>query len=132
MLHMQPNRIALLLFTLALPLCAQSPAAPSKTTDVLVTLTVKPGIAREQVTKVLPEEVRDTVRLYLDGKIRQWYSRSDGKGVVFILDCKDVAEAQALMEQLPLAKAKLVDYDYVPLSPLAPLSALLGPAPTAK
>ena len=121
-----------LLFAIALPLSAQPPATPSKTTDVLVTLTVKQGINRDQVTKVLPEEVRATVRLYLDGKIRQWYSRSDGKGVVFILDCKDVAEEQALMEQLPLAKEKLVDYDYLPLSPLAPLYALLGPPPVAK
>ena len=123
---------SLLVALIALPLSAQSPVTPSKTTDVLVTLTVKQGITRDQITKTLPEEVRATVRLYLDGKIRQWYSRSDGKGVVFIVDCKDVAEAQALMEQLPLAKEKLVDYDYMPLSPLAPLAALLGPTPPAK
>jgi hypothetical protein len=129
---MQLNILPVLLLAIALPLSAQSPTTPSKTTDVLVTLTVKPGISRDLITKTLPEEVRATVRLYLDGKIRQWYSRSDGKGVVFILDCKDVAEAQSLMEQLPLAKEKLVDYDYLPLSPLAPLSALLVPAPAAK
>lgn len=129
---MQLKLLPILLSAIALPLAAQSPTTPSKTTDVLVTLTVKPGITRDQINKVMPQEVRDTVRLYLDGKIRQWYSRSDGKGVVFILDCKDVAEAQGIMEQLPLAKEKLVDYDYMPLSPLAPLAALLGPAPPAK
>ncbi len=129
---MQLKLLPLLLLAIALPLAAQSPTTPSKTTDVLVTLTIKPGITMDQVTKTLPEEVRATVRLYLDGKIRQWYSRSDANGVVFILDCKDVAEARALMEQLPLAKEKLVDYTYMPLSPLAPLAALLGPAPAAK
>jgi muconolactone delta-isomerase len=126
---------SLLLLATVLPLGAQSPVTPQKTTDVLVTLTVKANIDRQQVTKVLPEEVRATVRLYLAGKIRQWYSRSDGKGVVFIMDCKDVSEAQSLMEQLPLFTEKLVDYEYMPLSPLAPLSALLGPSaatPVAK
>jgi hypothetical protein len=95
-------------------------------------LTVKPGVAREQITKVMPEEVRATVRLYLAGKIRQWYSRSDGKGVVFILDCRDVAEAQSVMEQLPLAKEKLADYEFTAMTPLAPLGALLGNPPAAQ
>jgi hypothetical protein len=118
--------IACLLLALALPLAAQT-ATALKTTDVLVTLTVKPGITRDRITPVMPAEVRATVRLYLDGKIRQWFSRSDGKGVVFILDCKDVAEAQAVMEALPLAKEKLVDYEYTALTPLAPLGALIAP-----
>jgi len=29
---------------------------------------------------VMPAEIRATVKLYLDGKIRQWYSRGDGRG----------------------------------------------------
>jgi hypothetical protein len=113
---------ASLLFVL--PLMAQSPAPP-KTTQVLVTLTVKPGIAAEKISGILPEEVRATVRLYLDDKIREWFSRADGKGVVFILNCSDVADARTIMEQLPLARQKLVDYEYTPLAPLAPLGALL-------
>jgi hypothetical protein len=106
---------------------AQSAAASPKTTDVLVMLTVKPNVTREQVRTVMPEEVRATVRLYLDGKIRQWYSRTDGKGVIFILDCKDVDEARSLMEGLPLSKQSLADYEFIPMAPLAPLGALLGP-----
>jgi len=105
---------------------AQSPAPQPKTTDVLVILTVKPGVTRDHIMNVMPEEVRATVRLYLDGKIRQWYSRSDGKGVVFILDCKDVAEAQSIMEGLPLSKEKLADYEFIPMAPLTPLGMLLG------
>jgi hypothetical protein len=123
-------QLPLLFVAIALTLGAQPPAAATpKTTDVLVMLTVKPGVAREQILNVMPEEVRDTVRLYLAGKIRQWYSRSDGKGVIFILDCKDVSEAQSIMEQLPLAKQKLADYEFTAMSPLAPLSYLLGSQP---
>ncbi len=54
------------------PVQAQTP--PVKVTDVMVTLTVKPGITRDQIVKVMHDEVSATVRLYLDGKIRQWYS----------------------------------------------------------
>ena len=106
------------------PLYPQSPAAPARATDVLVTLTVKPGDERERVMKVMPDEIRATVRLYLDGKIRQWYSRADGKGVVFILDCKDVAEARSVMEALPLAKEQLVNLEFTALTPLTPLRLL--------
>jgi hypothetical protein len=116
------------------PVCAQSPPpqsppAPSRTMDVLVMLTVKPGVERERVLKVMPDEIRATVRLYLDGQIRQWYSRDDGKGVVFILDCKDVAEAKSVMEALPLSKEHLVNLEFTALAPLSPLRLLLGNQP---
>jgi hypothetical protein len=100
---------------------------PTKTTEVMVVMTAKPGIERAQFSKLMPDEVRSTVRLYLDGKIRQWYSRADGKGVIFILNATSAAEAQAIMETLPLAKANVVNDDYVELAPLAPLGSLIGP-----
>jgi hypothetical protein len=118
------SRLAMSVLLLA-PLYAQSSASPPRTTDVLVMLTVKPGVAREQVMKVMPDEIRATVRLYLDGKIRQWYSRADGKGVVFILDCKDVAEARSVMDGLPLSREQLVNFEFTAIAPLAPLRLLL-------
>ncbi len=57
-------------------------------------------------------EVRETVELYLDGKIQQWYARGDGKGVVFLMNCKTVDEAKAVLEGLPLAKEHYVTFDY--------------------
>src|SRR5579863_3202021 len=86
--------------------------AESPTTDVLVMLTVKPDVQRERVLKLMPEEVRATVRLYLQGAIRNWYARSDGHGVVFILASKDVSEARSIMEGLPLASHNLVDLEF--------------------
>ena len=121
---------SMLVLAMAASLSAQPPTPPTpKTTDVLVMLTIKPGVDRADMMKVMPSEVRDTVRLYLDGKIRQWFSRSDGKGVMFIVPATSVDEAKAVMETLPLSKANLADYEYIPLSPLAPLAALLGPPP---
>jgi hypothetical protein len=100
-----------------------------KTTGVLVLVTAKPGVTREQVMKFMPAEIRATVRLYLDGTIRQWYSRGDGKGVVFILDCKYADEAHAVMDGLPLSAENLMDHQFIPIGPLMPLGALLTGAP---
>ncbi|HWW98119.1 MAG TPA: hypothetical protein VNY74_10485 [Edaphobacter sp.] len=98
-----------------------------KTTEVLVIQTPRQGVTAEQIMAVIPAEIRATVKLYLDGKIRQWYSRGDGKGVIFLVDAKTEDEARALMETLPLAKEHLMDHQYIPVGPLMPLRALIGP-----
>ena len=103
-------------------------AAP-KTTAVLVIETPRQGVTPPQIMAVVPAEIRATVQLYLDGKIREWYSRGDGKGVVFMVDAKTEGEARALMEALPLAKQQLMDHEYIPVGPLMPLRALMGPGP---
>ena len=103
------------------------PPAPPPTTAVLVNLTVKPDVDRAQLTKTMPDEVRATVQLYLDGKIQQWYARADGRGVMFILNVTTTAAAKALMDELPLSKANLANYEYIALGPLSPLRVLLGP-----
>jgi hypothetical protein len=103
-------------------------AAPSvaipKTTAVLVILTPKQGVTPQQIMAVIPDEIQATVKLYLDGKIREWYSRGDGKGVIFLVDVKTEDEARSLMEALPLAKEHLMDHEYIPVGPLMPLKAL--------
>jgi hypothetical protein len=101
--------------------------AKPKTTEVLVIETAKQGVTAQQVMAVIPEEIRATVKLYLDGKIRQWYSRGDGKGVVFLVEVQSEDEARAIMETLPLAKDRLMDTEYLPVGPLMPLRALIGP-----
>ena len=95
-----------------------------KTTGVVVIETPKQGVTPQQIMAVIPEEIRATVKLYLDGKIREWYSRGNGKGVVFLVDAKTEDEARALMETLPLAREQLMDHEYIPVGPLMPLRAL--------
>jgi len=108
------------------PSVAQAQAASPATTGVMVILTVKAGVTREQVMAVMPAEIRQTVQLYLNGKIREWYSRGDGRGVVLLLDTRDIAEAQTIMEGLPLAKQNLMDHDYIAVGPLMPLRLLMA------
>jgi hypothetical protein len=108
------------------PSIAQTQGAAPTTTGVMVILTVKAGVTREQVMTVMPTEVRQTVQLYLGGKIREWFTRADGRGAVFLLDAKDVPEAHAIMDGLPLAKQNLVDHEYIAVGPLLPLRLLLA------
>src|SRR4029077_17556478 len=103
---------------------AQAQASSPTTTGVMVILTAKAGVTREQVMAFIPAEIRQTVQLYLNGKIREWYSRGDGRGVLFLLESGDVAEAQAIMEGLPLAKQNLMDHEYIAVGPLLPLGLL--------
>ena len=61
------------------PSAAQAQATSPTTTGVMVILTVKAGVTREQVMAVMPAEIRQTVQLDLNGQIREWYSRADGR-----------------------------------------------------
>jgi hypothetical protein len=112
--------------SMAHPSVAQAQATSPITTGVMVILTVKAGVTREQVMAVMPAEIRQTVQLYLNGKIREWYSRGDGRGAIFLLDSRDVAEAQTIMEGLPLAKQDLMDHEYIAVGPLLPLRLLMA------
>ena len=106
---------------------AQAPPPPAApTTGVLAILSVKADVQRADITKVLPNEVRETVRLYLDGKISQWFGRSDGRGVVFIINSTSVADAKAITDTLPLVKANLATFEFMALGPLTPLRALIA------
>jgi hypothetical protein len=106
------------------PSIAQAQAIAPTTTGVMVILTVKTGVTREQVMAVMPAEIRQTVQLYLGGKIREWYSRGDGRGVILLLDTRDVGEAHTIMDGLPLGKQDLMDHEYIAVGPLLPLGLL--------
>ena len=109
----------------------QPPSDPPlpKTTEVMVILTAKQGVTRQQIMNIMPAEVRATVKLYLDGKIRQWYSKGDGKGVIFLIDAKTVEDAHAVIDAMPLSKENLADHEYIPVGPLMPLATLIGGGP---
>jgi hypothetical protein len=105
---------------------AQPPTAPPAATKVLAIGKVSPAVDRQKLQELLPQEVRDTVLLYLDGKIEQWFVRQDQNGVVFLLSSHSVDEARTVLGSLTLVKNKMLDFDLVPVGPLAPLRALLA------
>jgi hypothetical protein len=119
-LQMQPQ-------TAAAPAVASAPVA-----EVMAITTIKAGIALPDLMKLVQEEVRGAVQLYLDGKIDQWYSRSDGKGVVLLLRCKTADEAKALLADLPLVKGGYLEVEYIPVGPFSGLRILTRPQPPAE
>ncbi len=96
------------------------------TTGVFALLKAKAGVTREQIMAIMPAEIRATVQLYIEGKIREWYAREDGRGAVFLLNTTDVAETKSITESLPLAKENVLDHEYIQVGPLVPLRLLLG------
>ena len=74
----------------------------------------------EQRKRILPKEVPDTLRLYLEGKIDQFWFRVDKPGgVVFLM------EARSIIEALPLAANGYLSFQYIPVGPLRPLGLLI-------
>ena len=99
---------------------------PVPTTKILAIGRFLAPLTPEQRKATLPREVPETVRLYLGGKIDQWWYRQDGKGPVFLMNVTSVEEARALLATLPLDEEKLIEYDLIELGPLRPLYLLLG------
>ncbi|KAA0069981.1 hypothetical protein [Tardiphaga sp. P9-11] len=80
------------------------------------------GAAR---ASTMPLEIRETVRLHLEGYIEQWFSQTNAAGVVFILNMSDLETARALLTKLPLGRAGMMEFQLIPMGPLTPLKLLL-------
>ncbi len=112
---------------------APAPGEPSGSIDLAVPTTklLAIGSFTAKATPalwapILPSEVRETTRLYLAGKIDQWYVKPDQSGVVFILNVTDPKAAHELLDKLPLGQAGLMAFQFIPLGPLSPLRLLLS------
>ena len=122
------STLCLLLVTLTAK--AQTPVPsplPSTPTTKILAIGRLNGPPTPEVLKLLASrEVPETVRLYMAGKIDQWYSLQNGNGVVFILNLSSVEEAHSMLEALPLGQAKLMTFELIPIGPLRPLALLLA------
>lgn len=128
MRHRSVSTIAAVLAApyLSAPARAQPADPPTPTTRILAIGTINPGVNPAAVKSILPTEVRETVKLYLDGKIDQWFSLQGRNGVAFILNVTDPTTAHDMLERLPLGQAHLMTFELIPLAPLNPLRQLQG------
>jgi hypothetical protein len=107
------------------------PAAPAQsgldvpTTKLLAIGTFTAKGSPDRWKPLLPAAVRDTVRLYLAGKIDQWYLKQDQSGVMFMMNVTDPKEALELLGRFPFGQAGLMEFQIIPLGPIAPLRVLL-------
>jgi hypothetical protein len=114
-------------FVFAESATSQPAARSTPTTKILAIGTINPDFELAQVKAVLPGEVRDTVNLYLEGKIDQWYSlEGERHGVAFILNMSDLNAAREMLERLPLGQAHMMKFELIPIGPLNPLRWLSG------
>jgi hypothetical protein len=92
---------------------------------VLAIATIIKPVSDEQRKEIMPKEVPATLKHYLDGKIEQFWARTDKPGVVFLMNVESVAQAKAELDTLPLVTGGFAQYEFIPVGPLAPLGLLI-------
>jgi len=121
--------LALAIAAAILPVTMKAQTAPSApsvpTTKILAIGSLTAPISSDEMKTTMPNEVRATVELYFEGKIDQWWSRQDGKGVVFLLNVTSIEEADSMLGKLPLGVAKKMTFQLLQLGPVNPLHILL-------
>ncbi|MBV8636700.1 MAG: hypothetical protein JO322_01320 [Candidatus Eremiobacteraeota bacterium] len=105
---------------------SSSALPPVPTTKILAIGHFHAPLTSEQRKQILPHEVADTVRMFLSGKIDQWWYQQDGNGPVFLLNVAAIDEAKSLIDSLPLGRNGLMAFDFIELAPLRPLYLLIS------
>jgi hypothetical protein len=82
-------------------------------------------ITDEEKQQIMPKEVPDTLKLYLKGKIEQFWFREDKPGVIFLMNSESVDEAKAAVKALPLAANGFLGFEFIQVGPLKPLGLLI-------
>jgi muconolactone delta-isomerase len=83
-----------------------------------------PGIRPDEFAQHLKSEARQVWKLYQEGCIRELYFRQDRSEAVLILECADRDEAKQVLDSLPLVKAGLISFEFIPLLPYPGFSRL--------
>jgi hypothetical protein len=92
---------------------------------VLAIGSIAQPLSQEQRQQIMPKEVPDTLKLYLDGKIEQFWFRQDKPGVIFLMNVESIDQAKATVEALPLTTGGFINYELMQVGPLAPLGLLI-------
>jgi hypothetical protein len=76
------------------------------------------GIRWEHIAPYVGEQARHVWELYETDQVREFYLRADHRpGVVLVLECADVTEAERFVAALPIGRAELLDFEIIPLRP---------------
>ena len=91
---------------------------------VFALYSVKGPLTPEQRKELMPHEVPATLKLYLEGKIEQFWFR-ESAGPIFLMNVESVDEAKATLSRLPLVANNMATLELIPVSPLLPLGLLI-------
>ncbi len=91
---------------------------------VFAIYTVKGPLTPEQRKEIMPHEVPHTLKLYLEGKIEQFWFRENA-GPLFLMNVDSVEQARSILSNLPLVAQNLATLELMPVTPLTPLGLLI-------
>ncbi len=83
--------------------------------------------APSDFTPYLEAEALQALRLFAVEKIREIYSRTDGKGAIIVLEARDEAEARAFLETLPLVQKGMLEIELYGTKPYRGIVSHLPP-----
>jgi hypothetical protein len=93
---------------------------------ILAIAKVDPQATREKIQPHFAAETKHAWKLYKEDTVREMYDRQDRMGVVFVLECSGVDDARRILDELPLVREKLIDFDMIPLRPFSYFEMLFG------
>ena len=84
----------------------------------------KPGVTLDTVRPYLRDEVSNVWRLWKAGIVRENYARADELGVVIVFECDSVETARRYVDDFPLTKAGLLEWEFIAVQVPLPLEFL--------
>ncbi len=84
------------------------------------------GVTLKDLQPHLKAEAQHAWGLYTAGVFRELYMRTDRPGAVIMLECEGVDEAKKIMAELPLVKADLIEFQYIPVGAFTPWAGLFA------
>jgi hypothetical protein len=87
----------------------------------------RPGVTMETIKPYAKEEVANVWRLWKAGIVRENYARADVPGVVIVFECSGLDEAKRYVDDFPLSKVGLLEWDYIALDAPLPLEFVFDP-----
>jgi hypothetical protein len=91
---------------------------------VFAIASAKSTLTPDKIQQHMPNEVPATLRLYLEGKVEQFWFREKA-GPIFLMNVDSIDHAKATLDALPLVADNLMTYELMPVTPLAPLGMLI-------
>ena len=85
-----------------------------------------PGRTSEDFEPFLKEEAHHVWQLYNSEVVREIYFRTDGNNAVLIMECQSLLEAKEIIEEFPLVKNNLIEFELIPLKPYDGFERLFG------
>ena len=83
-----------------------------------------PEITSDQFKVLAEAEAMKVWEYYQNDKIREVYFRQDINAAVLILECKDLDEANQVLDSLPFVREDLISFDVMALKPYPGFSRL--------